>query len=563
MGAANCGAASRSPSSSSSSNSGVTSRSSSRSSNSSRGDPQRSQSPIISPRRCWAKSQTPAPQSWCGQTSLHVPRPFDMVGSSFADDDMVAQSVAPAAHATAQPEPDVSGHGPLSISTRIEYTALPRGRAQDVFGIVTVQADAIMAQTDTEKRQPLDVICVLDVSGSMTGQKLSLVQDAVRFVIGESQPQDRLSIVTFNSSAQRPLRLCCMDGRGKDEATAATLRLTAGGGTCIANGLETALEVAEKRRQRNPVSAILLLTDGQDGSSRQQLPSLVARAQRTGCSLYTFGFGADHDARLLADLAEQAQTPFTFVEDVDQIGAAFAGAVGGLASVAAQRVEVVLDTHATLKAVHTPFSVSREGPRVVVQIPDMLAGERRDVLVELSVAAETGPSDDTLLLQASAKYWNLTASAAAQTPSVEMRLVRQADDEPQPELEPDEEVATQRNRVEVAQALQVATAHGDEGRFDEAQAVLAAHEQRLRSAKRKTAVSESLLVELEDARHRMSSFASWHGGGSAEVRDSMQMHLTHRTTNMSTSSKCTTKKKSSKSMYLTSYQTSWVSKWGA
>merc|ERR1712129_468188 len=108
-----------------------------------------------------------------------------------------------------------------------------------------------------------------------------------------------------------------MNTEGKNEATIATLGLNAGGGTDIASGLETAVEVIERRRQRNPVSSILLLTDGQDGSSRGSLPSLVARAQRAGCSLYAFGFGADHDARLLAEVSEHAQTPFTFVEDVD------------------------------------------------------------------------------------------------------------------------------------------------------------------------------------------------------------------------------------------------------
>jgi len=558
MGASNCKA--RSSSSSSNSSSGS---SSSQSQGLSASPRQESASPRQQSASRQQRSST-SRQRWCSQVqtqrSFHVPQFFGPSG--FADDDSIAPSGAPAAQTTAQPEPDVSGNGPVSISTRIEYTALSCGRAQDVFGIVTLQADA-MAQEDLEKRQPLDVICVLDISGSMRGQKLSLVQDAVRFVIRESQPQDRLSIVTFNSSAQRPLRLCRMDGRGKDEATAATLRLAAGGGTRIASGLETALQVAEARRQRNPVSAILLLTDGRDGSSRSQLSPLVSRAERVGCSLYTFGFGADHDARLLSDLAEQAQTPFTFVEDVDQIGAAFAGAIGGLASVAAQRVEVVLDAHATLKAVHTPFSMAREGSRAVVQIPDMLAGERRDVLVEFTVEAETGPADNTLLLQASAKYWNLSAKVATQTPSVEMWLARQSENEPQPELEPDEEVAMQRNRVEVAQTLRAAVTHGDEGRFEEAQAVIATHEQQLRSARRKTALSEGLIEELEDARRRMSSQATWHNGGSAEVRDAMQMHRTQRSTNMSMSS--ATKKHSAKkckSMYFTSYQSSWVSKLG-
>ena len=76
--------------------------------------------------------------------------------------------------------------------------------------------------------------------------------------------KDRISIVSFNSAASKVLRLRRVDAEGKDSATVSTLRLTAGGGTSIAAGLDMGLQVLEHRRQRNKVSAILLLTDGQD-----------------------------------------------------------------------------------------------------------------------------------------------------------------------------------------------------------------------------------------------------------------------------------------------------------
>merc|ERR1712178_588527 len=135
------------------------------------------------------------------------------------------------------------------------------------------------------------------------------------------------------------------DTEGKNNAIVETLRLQAGGGTSIAAGLSMALSVMEQRRQRNKVSAILLLTDGQDGSTRSQLPGLVSRAQQANCSIYAFGFGRDHDAALLSELAEQAQTPFTFVEDAEHIREAFAGAVGGLTSIVAHAAELTIQAH--------------------------------------------------------------------------------------------------------------------------------------------------------------------------------------------------------------------------
>jgi len=356
---------------------------------------------------------------------------------------------------------------------------------------------------------------------------------------------------------------------GKTQAFAAVRELHAGGGTVIPGGVECALEVVERRRHRNPVTAILLLTDGQDGSDGATWAPLIARAQRAGCSLYAFGFGADHDARLLTEVAELAQTPFTYVEDVDQIGAAFAGAIGGLVSVAAQRVEVRLDCCVRLKAAHTPFPTTKENilhpefgtavERTTGADPGHAGRGARDVLVELSVPA--AGDGDVLLLTASAKYWDLAMEADAQTASAAMQLQRTAGEEPQPELEPDAEVSKQKDRWEVTETLRVATAHGESGQFEQAQALLSSHQQRLRAGK--GGWSEALAVELQDAADRLQDQTTWNDGGLADLGDKRQMHLMQRATNLSVCKKSrgsAERCSASKALYVTSVQSSWISK---
>lgn len=345
-----------------------------------------------------------------------------------------------------------------------------------------------------------------------------------------------------------------MDTEGKDAATVATLQLNARGGTSIAAGLSMALSAMEQRRQRNKVSSILLLTDGQDGSTRHQLPALIARAQQASCSVYAFGFGSDHDAALLSDLAEQAQTPFTFVEDTDKIREAFAGAVGGLTSIVAQAVELTIAGRVQLKSINTPFPVRRTSDMsAVITIPDIFAGERRDVLVEL--AAPTGADASATLLEAHVRYTDLRSGALVQTLPIAMQA--EIVEEPQPEAEPDEEVSAQRERVEVTRALQQATAESDLGHFDEAQRVLEDADRRMKSKKTKTRMTEALSSEIADAQSRMRSRSVWEGSGRAEVMDACQMHNMQRATNMMSSSSSRVKK-SSKQMYCTSKQSEWV-----
>jgi uncharacterized protein YegL len=402
----------------------------------------------------------------------------------------------------------------------------------------------------------MDIMCVLDVSGSMQGDKIRQVQDATRFIVEQASPKDRLSIVAFNSNASRVLRLRKMNPEGKNDAISSTLRLTAGGGTSIAAGLNMALSAMEQRRQRNKVSAILLLTDGQDGSTRSLLPELLSRALRANCAIYAFGFGRDHDAKLLSEIAEQAQTPFTFVEDTDKIREAFAGAVGGLTSIVAQRVVLTLKCNVPLKSLHTAFEVQQSEFNAVVTIPDMFASERRDILVELSVPAVGPDANRTELLEASARYVDLHGNLTVQTPVAIMEAQRV--EEPQPEAEPDDEVGAQRERVEVTRALQTAAQASDLGQFDQALQVIEDCDQRMKHATKKTRVTEALGQELEDARDRMRSRATWEQGGRAEMKDAAQMHMMQRCTNMMQAQGA--RQKSTKSMYCTSQQEAWIAK---
>ncbi|OLQ11054.1 Inter-alpha-trypsin inhibitor heavy chain H4 [Symbiodinium microadriaticum] len=326
------------------------------------------------------------------------------------------------------PQRDVSEDGPVSVESRVEYSALPKGASQAIFGLVTLRAEAQVASSE---RRHMDLVCVLDISGSMGDQnKIGDLKSAMRFIIDELQPTDRLSIVTFENFGHRCLRLRRMDSQGRDEATVQTMRLQAGGGTNIAEGLDLGLAVLEQRRQRNQVSAILLLTDGQDSSFRCAIPSMVRRAGKAGAGLYAFGFGQDHDADLLRGVSEHAKTPYTFIEDTATVKEAFAGVVGGLSSVVAQNLQLKLDCSAVLVDVNTPFEVVKSGDtKATVSIPDIFAGERRDVLLELSIPADlAGDSTGKLkLLEASVRYLNLqppgsgSGSVLVQSPPETMR----------------------------------------------------------------------------------------------------------------------------------------------
>jgi len=480
----------------------------------------------------------------------------------FTDDDAVASAQFNAEN-DPEPESGMAREGVLTVESKVEHSSLPKDRQVDVFGLVTVKSmkGEDVPVTTVKDRVACDIVVVADVSGSMGGDKIKLLRDATAFMTRELGDRDRLSLVTFSHVAQRVTPLKRMSANGKDETLSEIFRLSSGGGTSIASGVKCGLDVLEARRSRNQIGSLFLLTDGQDGSCLQYVPALIEKARAIGCSIYTFGFGNDHDTRVMNAFAEAAGTPFTFIEQLDAVRDAFAGATSGLMSINAQQVDLRLTAvgeGARIKRVHTHFAntVADDGSSATVQIPDMFAGEQRNVLVELSLPAVSAVQHATVL-SVNSSYKDLKQRALVHAPPCTMELTRSAE---QDAAEPEPEVTVQRQRVQTTNTLEQAVRLGDEGRFEEAQQLIETQQANVCGG---CDMSNALREELADAKSRLTR-NEWTDGGCAEVADAVQMHKWERCTNDRVSMKAKSRgiSKRSKGLYLQSAQKECISRCG-
>jgi Mg-chelatase subunit ChlD/uncharacterized Zn finger protein (UPF0148 family) len=227
-------------------------------------------------------------------------------------------------------------------------------------------------------RAPIDLVTVLDVSGSMTGAKLHMLKRAMRLVISSLGSADRLSIVAFSATSKRLLPLRRMTAQGQRAARRIVDRLVCREGTSVGDALRKASKVLEDRRERNPVASIMLLSDGQDHDERRRVHHAnnnqrqasnhvsSTRFARIEIPVHKFGFGDnEHEA----------------AED------SFAKCVGGLLSVVVQdlRIQLGFPSPAEISAIYS----CNGRPTVLgsgsVRLGDMYAEEERELLVELRV----------------------------------------------------------------------------------------------------------------------------------------------------------------------------------
>lgn len=196
----------------------------------------------------------------------------------------------------------------------------------------------------------LDLVCVIDCSGSMNGFKLTQVQQSLVYLMEMLQPTDRLAIVAFNSQAAilNSLRLVTKENKcGKLLSNIQSL--TAVGGTNIVGGLKKAYQILSQRTTKNRVSSIFLLSDGNDNFDLEGLDPLLKACQSRNYSINTFGYGEDHDPESLRNIAESNKGNFYYIKDLARVDESFIDCLALLTSVIGGKAKI------TVKLVPTPI----------------------------------------------------------------------------------------------------------------------------------------------------------------------------------------------------------------
>jgi Ca-activated chloride channel family protein len=169
-----------------------------------------------------------------------------------------------------------------------------------------------------------DVFLVLDVSGSMRGEKIVQAKNALKFVLENLNERDRFNVIAFSTGVQTYARQLVPASESR-EAMRFVDNLTATGGTDINRALLEALDSADAERP----TVVIFLTDGlatEGVVETDRILDNVADAAGPSARLFTFGVGDDVNTFLLDRLAQDHRGVSDYVRpgmDIEEQVSAF------------------------------------------------------------------------------------------------------------------------------------------------------------------------------------------------------------------------------------------------
>ncbi len=262
-----------------------------------------------------------------------------------------------------------NGDGTVSVALTIHGASLPVNRGQEAA--------------------PVDLVVVLDRSGSMEGQKIFDSQQAILRVMERMGRQDRMAVVSYSNGARLDSPLVYLEPRDKDKLARTVRRIEPGGGTNLGAGLQYGIENFLYDRGRNRQRKVILVSDGLANQGITSLYELGRMAEQSGeqnFTISTVGVGYDFNEVLMTTIADHGAGNYYFLENPRAFARIFEKEFNEAREVVASSIEIRIPVQPGVRLIDAGgYPLKRENGYVVIRPGDVLSGQERKLFLTYDI----------------------------------------------------------------------------------------------------------------------------------------------------------------------------------
>jgi Ca-activated chloride channel family protein len=292
----------------------------------------------------------------------------------------------------------------LQVQMELDQVAAPADQNLERYLLVTIRTPKKVPQEEAVPievgRPPLNFAAILDVSGSMQGEKIEQAKLAVQRAVKYLRTGDVFSLVTFSDNTAVPFEPSLVNDKTLQAVELALQQIIVGGMTALCSGLEAGIEkVGILAKDTN---LILLLSDGQANVGETDLEKIGNRAfqaRQHSILVSCLGVGLDYNEALLAEISSQGGGRFYHLLNANQIPTYLAGELGEVATLAARDVKInlTIPDGATLVPLSAAYPVQQAGEQAIVTVGDIPCDTELEIPLRLAILAQ--PTGSKLSIQ--------------------------------------------------------------------------------------------------------------------------------------------------------------------
>jgi len=250
-------------------------------------------------------------------------------------------------------------------------------RADDIFDL------------DSGDARHVDLVIVLDRSGSMQGRKIQDAKQAVLNLLSNLSKGDRLALVSYSNGVQRHSNLLEVTPTNRMLLTSAIHEISAGGGTNLGAGLQEGINVLLAGRKDGKLGKVILVSDGlanQGVTNPTSLGNMASIAVQREFGVSTVGVGNDFNEHLMTHIANRGTGNYYYLENPNAFASVFQKEFHNTRTAAATSVEVRIPLAGGVSLIDAAgYPVEVKNNEAIFYPGDLLSGQTKKLFLTLRV----------------------------------------------------------------------------------------------------------------------------------------------------------------------------------
>jgi Ca-activated chloride channel homolog len=285
------------------------------------------------------------------------------------------------------------GDGPLAVTGQLVQEKFFSGGDGEIKLWLTLHG----ARSDffgEQERQPVDLVVVLDQSGSMEGAKIQSARLAVQNLLDRLSASDRFALYGYSDGVNEyaPLTPVTDSPRQRFQAIAAGIR--PGGATNLSGGLQRGIKALVRRRAAVNRGKLILISDGLANrgiTDDQALGQIASVAVEKGFAISTVGVGDDFHEDVMTLIADRGMGNYYYLDNLAAFAEVFEQEFYQSATAAAHGLEISIPLPDGVTLVDASgYPITRRGDRAIVHYGDVGSGQTRRLFLTFRFPTTAG-----------------------------------------------------------------------------------------------------------------------------------------------------------------------------